>query len=139
MSSVEPLPIVFTAQSKRRFYCRDAVCEFVFAQGAVPVNPFRAFEYFLADRAPRDLVRQANNNLVRISDELWAFGEIADGVLFELLYARRLGKTVRCFSIGDRAEEIHPTSLKDVEFEPEVIEHFGARELLIAKIIGVGG
>jgi hypothetical protein len=139
MSSVEPLPIVYTAHTKRRFYCRDAVCEFVFAQGAVPLNAFRAFEYFLADRAPRDLVRQAHNNLVRISDEMWAFGEIDEGVLFEMLYARRLGKTVRCFSIGDRAQEIHPTSIKVIEFEPDVIEHFGARELLIEKIIGVGG
>jgi len=138
MSSVKPLPIVYTAQSKRSFYCRDAVCEFVFAQGAVPVNPFRAFEYFLADRAPRDLVRQANNNLVRIADEVWVFGEIGDAVLFEILYARRLGKTVRCFSIGDRAEEIRPTSIRDIVFEPEVIEHFGARDLLIEKIIGVG-
>jgi hypothetical protein len=41
------LPVVFTAQSKLHFYCRDAICEFVFNQGAVPVNPFRLYEYFL--------------------------------------------------------------------------------------------
>ena len=56
MSSTEPLPVVFTAQSKVYFYCRDAVCEFVFQNNAVPVNPFRVFEYFLGDRVDRDLV-----------------------------------------------------------------------------------
>jgi len=59
------LPIVFTAQSKKCYYCRDAVCEFVFNQGAVPLNPSRLYGYFLADRVDRELVRQANNNLIR--------------------------------------------------------------------------
>ena len=67
------LPVVFTAQSKLYFYCRDAICEFVFNQGAVPVNPFRLYEYFLGDRVDRDLIRQANNNLIRKCDELWIF------------------------------------------------------------------
>ena len=65
MSVLEPLPVVFTAQSKLYFYCRDAVCEYVFRHGAIPINPFRAFGYFLDDRVERDLVRQANNNLLR--------------------------------------------------------------------------
>ena len=137
MSSVEPLLIVFTAQSKRRFFCRDAVCEFVFGKGAAPLNPYRAFDYFLGDRAPRELVRQANNNLVRIADEVWVFGEVSDGVLFEILYAQRLGKAVRYFSIDDRAKEIRKSSVKELEFEPEVLQHFGSREVLIEKIVGV--
>ncbi len=62
------LPVVFTAQSKLHFYCRDATCEFVFNQGAIPVNPFRLYEYFLADRVDRDLIRQANNNIPKLSD-----------------------------------------------------------------------
>jgi len=90
------LPVVFTAQSKLHFYCRDAICEFVFNQGAVPVNPFRLYEYFLADRVDRDLIRQANNNLIRKCDELWVFGEtIADGILFEILYAEKLKMPVK--------------------------------------------
>src|SRR5580704_15510026 len=68
--------VVFTAQSKREFYCRDAVCEYVFRQGRIPLNPFRVFGYFLGDRVDRDVVRAGNNNLIRISDELWVFGEL---------------------------------------------------------------
>ena len=103
----EQLPTVFTAQSKRHFYCRDHLCEFVLSEGAIPVNPFRLFEWFVGDRVDRNLVRQANNNLIRVCDELWAFGQtVADGVLFEIIYARHLGKPVRYFTIradsGDR-------------------------------------
>jgi len=47
---IAELPIIFTAQSKLQFFCRDAICEFVFNQGAVPLNPFRLYGYFLADR-----------------------------------------------------------------------------------------
>ena len=104
MSSTEPLPVVFTAQSKLHYYRRDAVCEFVFRNGAIPLHPFRLFGYFLDDRVERDLVRQANNNLLRRADELWVFGEeVSDGVLFEIQYARELGKTIRFFTIASRA------------------------------------
>src|SRR5882724_8814863 len=102
MSPTEPLPVIFTAQSKFYFYCRDAVCEFVFQKNAVPLNPFRVFEYFLGDRVERNLVRQGNNSLIRIADELWVFGEmIADGVLFEIFLARELNKPIRFFTIDD--------------------------------------
>ena len=60
MSRTDHLPIVFTAQSKAFFYCRDAVCEFVFNRHCVPLNPFRVFEYFLGDRVDRDAVGQAD-------------------------------------------------------------------------------
>ena len=115
------LPIVFAAQSKMHYYCRDAVCEFVFNQGAVPVNPFRLYGYFLADRVNRDLIRQANNNLIRLSGELWVFGEtIADGVLFEIEYARRLNKPIQFYSIDSRADRIESIDTQHLEFESEV-------------------
>ncbi|WP_420722493.1 hypothetical protein [Hwanghaeella sp. LZ110] len=121
MSKVDALPIVFTAQSKAYFYCRDAICEFVFNQNCIPLNPFRVFEYFLGDRVDRDSVRQANNNIIRISDELWVFGHlIADGVLFEIKYAQELGKPVRFFTVSNRANEIKEISVSDLKFEPEV-------------------
>lgn len=120
-SPTQPLPVVFTAQSKVFFYCRDAVCEYVFSQGAVPVNPFRVFEYFLGDRVERDLVRQGNNNLIRIVDELWVFGEmIADGVLAEICLARELKKPTRFFTIHNKATKIQEISPYDLKFEQEV-------------------
>ena len=125
MSSVEPLKVVFTAQSKREFYCRDAVCEYALAQGCVPLNPFRCFEYFLGDRVDRDLIRQANNNLVRVADELWVFGPIADGVLFEIEYALTLGKPIRFFTIASQANEITPIVQPD-DLRFEMVGVFGS-------------
>ena len=115
------LPVIFTAQSKLQFYCRDAICEFVFNQGAVPINPFRLYEYFLGDRVDRDLIRQANNNLIRKCDQLWVFGEtIADGVLFEILYAKKLKMPVKYFTVDSRADHIKKVSVGELKFEEEV-------------------
>ncbi len=138
MNPTDPLPVVFTAQSKVFFYCRDAVCEFVFNNGAVPINPFRVFEYFLGDRVKREQVRQGNNNLIRLADQLWVFGEtIADGVLAEVLLARQLQKPVRFFTIDNKAEKIRELSAKHLQFERQVYTKTKLRRHdLIAKILG---
>jgi len=135
-SSTAPRPIVFTAQSKKYYYCRDAICEYVFAHGAVPINPFRVFGYFLDDRVERNRVREANNNLIRISDELWVFGAtIADGVLFEIAYARSLAKRIRLFSVATRAREIREISPMALHFEPET-RRLGDRKALLGFVTG---
>lgn len=119
-SPTKPMTVIFTAQSKAFFYCRDAVCEYVLKQGLLPINPFRVFEYFLGDRVDRNIVRQGNNQLVELADELWVFGPVADGVLFEIIRARERHKPVRYFSIATRSTEIKPISVSEVTFEPEV-------------------
>jgi hypothetical protein len=122
------LPVVFTAQSKLHFCCRDAICEFVFNQGAVPINPFRLYEYFLGDRVDRDFIRQANNNLIRKCDALWVFGEtIADGVLFEILYAKKLKMPVKYYIVDSRADLIKEVSVHELKFEEEVYASTGLR------------
>lgn len=109
-------PIIFTAQSKKYFYCRDAICAFVFESGGIPLNPFRAFGFFLGDRVDRNNIRIGNNNLIRISDELWVFGKvIADGVFFEILYAQSLGKEVRYFNVNNKEQDIHPIGYDELE------------------------
>jgi hypothetical protein len=132
------LPVVFTAQSKLHFYCRDAICEFVFNRGAVPVNPFRLYEYFLSDRVDRDVIRQANNNLIRKCDELWVFGDtIADGVLFEILYAKRLSMPVKFFSVDSRADLIEEISVNELKFEEEVYTATGLKHKGLIEEISV--
>lgn len=122
------LPVVFTAQSKVHFYCRDAICEFVFNQGAIPINPFRLYDYFLGDRVDRDLVRQANNNLIRKCDALWVFGKtIADGVLFEILYAKKLKMPVKYYTVDSRVGSIKEVSAKELEFEENVLRSTGLK------------
>jgi hypothetical protein len=120
-SPISPMPMVFTAQSKTVFYCRDVICEFVLKRGSLPVNPFRIFDYFLSDRVDRAIIRRGNNQLIKACDEVWVFGTIADGVLFEVIYALNIGKPIRFFTVGARLEEITEISeVSKVTFESEV-------------------
>lgn len=119
-------PLIYTAHSKQSFYCRDAICEYVLRNSAVPLNPFRMFDYFLGDRIHRDLVREANRVVVSRSDEIWVFGsEIADGVLAELLQARDEGKRVRFFNVSASATEIHPIEPRQLSLEEGVSQALG--------------
>jgi hypothetical protein len=143
---LERLDVVFTAQSKRDFFNRDVVCQYVFDQGKVPLNPFRAFDYFLSDRVERDLVRIGNNNLIRISSELWVFGQsIADGVYAEILFARDLKLPVRYFTIASRVSEILEIKAEELVFEKELVRQVSStakinsvspRRFLLAKVKG---
>jgi hypothetical protein len=128
--------VVFTAQSKAYFYCRDAVCKFVLDRGMVPIHPFQAFGYFLNDIVDRDLVRRGNFNFVRVADELWVFGDkIANGVGAEIIYAHELQKQIRFFSIAARAEEIVEIGSRELVLEsPEEYTQVQRAELL--TIIG---
>lgn len=120
-SSIECMPVIFTAQSKKSFYARDAVCEYVLKMNMLPINPFRVFDYFLGDRVERDIVRRGNNNLIKICDELWVFGPISDGVLFEVIYAMNINKPIKFFTISPIANDIRIIKNKnDITFEQEI-------------------
>jgi len=120
VSSSQSMDLVFTAQSKNYFYCKDVICEFVLKQGKLPINPFMVFGYFLNDRVDRDLVRQGNNQLIQSCKELWVFGSIADGVLFEIALAKIKGIPIRFFKLGTRVNEIKEVDIAEMSFEPEV-------------------
>ena len=120
VSSTTPFNTVFTAQSKVFYYCQNAVCEFVFNQNRLPINPFKVFDYFLNDRVERDLIRRANNQLISMCDELWVFGDIANGVMFEILTAKKLNKPIKYFTIATKSAEITEVSINDMVFESEM-------------------
>jgi hypothetical protein len=135
----EARPIVFTAQSKRFFYCREAVCQFAFSHGVIPINPFMAFGYFLGERTDRDAVRRANDALVLRCDELWVFGrDLANGVLQEIALAADARKPIRFFSIDDRPERIEELHVEALRFEDEVRNKAGRpRERLLDDLRAV--
>ena len=118
--------VVFTAMSKKYFYMRFFVTKFVLEQGVVPINPFTSFDYFLLDAVERDTVRRANNTLVARADELWVFGDIADGVRAEIMQAWQQQKTVRFFAFrGDKY--IYEVTIDDLVYEDgvEFLIHIG--------------
>lgn len=116
------MKLIYTAQSKRDFFCRDAVCAFVLSLGEVPLNPFRVFDYFLGGRVSEDVVRSANRMLIERSDEVWAFGQtLANGVIAELELAIHLGKPIQLYTIGYTAEGIRGIDWSSLDLEPEVL------------------
>ena len=118
--------VVFTAMSKKYFYMRYFVVQFVLEQDAVPINPFTSFDYFLLDVVERDTVRRANNTLVARADELWVFGDIADGVRAEIMQAWQQYKTVRFFAFRDD-KHIYEVTIDDLVYEDgvEPLIHIG--------------
>tara|TARA_Y100000310_G_scaffold84897_1_gene81749 strand:- start:2126 stop:2527 length:402 start_codon:yes stop_codon:yes gene_type:complete len=110
------MPAVYTAFSKKLFYAREIISAYVIEQGYLPLNPFMNFAYYLSDRTDRDLVRKANNSLVKIAEQLWVFGPVADGVLAEIKLAKEKGKPIRYFDVV-KDKEILEVTVDEVDFE----------------------
>jgi len=114
--------IVFIAMSKYSFYFRRHAVKFVLEQGYAPISQFGIFDYFITDAVDRDLVRKANNNLIRISDELWVFGPISDGILAEIKLVKQWDKPIKYFKIIN-SKETKEISKDEIKFE-EGLEKF---------------
>jgi hypothetical protein len=109
--------VIFTAMSKRNFFQKWRIVNFVLKKGEVPLNPFMMFDYFMSDSIEHDIVRNANNTLVERCDELWVFGDIADGVKKEMDMAKRLGKPIKFFDISKLPGGIEEIEENKIIFE----------------------
>jgi len=119
----EDKKVVFTAQSCKNFHQRMLICKYVFEQGAVPVNPFNTFGYYLYELVPRNLTRNGNNNLLKRCDELWVFGDISDGVLAEIQMFKNLNRHIKYFDISKLPNEVKEITENELVFEDNVKSH----------------
>ena len=99
LNLMEKTKVVFIAMSKKSFYFKDHAIKYVLEQGHSPISQFGIFHYFLLDTVDRNMIRKANNNLIRVSDEMWVFGPISDGVLAEIKICEETNKPVKYFKI----------------------------------------
>jgi len=113
-------PVIFTAQSKYFFFARKIICKYVIERDLVPINPFTSLDYFLSDSVDRDLVRECNWNYIRLCQELWVFGPIADGVLAEIFQAVELKMPVVIFSLGSSLNSVSPIGSHEIILEDDV-------------------
>lgn len=111
------LKLVYLAYSKKNFYWRQHLSKIALSMGYIPLNPFMIFDYFLLDSLPRDKIRLANNNLIMKADELWAIGDISDGVAAETRLAIKLNKKIRYFSLDSLPEKLKEVKKGDLEIE----------------------
>ncbi len=96
-----PKPLVYVAMSNRNFYWRQQLTKFVLDENRVPVAPFMLFDYYLMHTVPKDLVREALNNLIARCDEVWVFGGLSLGLKVQVGIAKRMHKPVRYFDISE--------------------------------------
>ena len=129
MDRFEKRPVIYTAYSKYYFFAKMLISSYVLDKNYIPLNPFNNWEYFMDDMVERDLVVRGNNNFILLSDEVWTFGPIADGVFAEVKLANSLGKPVRYFSVGKKIEDIHMLSNKELVFEDELLQKFDRSEI----------
>ena len=107
-----PKKLIYIAMSNRNFYWRMQVSKLVLDEGYVPLNPFMLFDYYLLHTVPKQLVREAINNLLARCDEVWVFGTMSLGVEVQVGIAKRLKKPLRSYDIIDLPEQVYRISEK---------------------------
>ncbi|MBI4812763.1 hypothetical protein HY798_05025 [Candidatus Falkowbacteria bacterium] len=90
--------------------------KYVLKLGYAPISQYGIVDYFLIDTVDRDLVRRANNNLIRISDEMYVFGPVSDGVLAEILMVKKTKKPIKYFKIVN-SKNVKEIKVGEIEFE----------------------
>lgn len=120
-------PLVYPAYSKRNFFWQMHISKFCIEKKMIPLNPFMLFRYFLADTVPREKVYAANKRIIEACDELWVFGEVADGVLKEVKQMESLGKKVKYFKIIDDKKTVNFRKInpENAVLEDELIQQLG--------------
>ena len=112
-----PKKLVYAAMSNRNFYWRDHIQKFILDSGMVPVSPFMLFDYYLLHTVPKQVVREAMNNLLARCDECWVFGHLSLGVKVQIGIAKRLNKKVRYFDICELPVAVMPISEESAQEE----------------------
>jgi hypothetical protein len=96
-----PKQLIYCAISNRHFFWRQHITKFVLDEGHVPIVPFMLFDYYLLHTVPKEVVREACNNLIVRSDQMWVFGHMSLGVKVQIGIAKRLKKPVRFYDVTD--------------------------------------
>lgn len=118
-------PLVYAAYSKRNFYLHQHISKYCLKKRRIPLNPFMLFKYFLGDAVSREAVYLANASIVNLTDEIWTFGDISDGVLEEIIMKKKTGGKVKYFSINQKTtQSFRRISSARAIFEDSGLEKF---------------
>src|SRR5437879_12697987 len=112
-----PKRLVYVAMSNKAFYWRAHIQKFVLDSGMVPVSPFMLFDYYLMHTVSKEVVREAMNNLLARSDEVWVFGRLSLGVKVQVGIAKRLSTAIRYYDISNLPVRVMPLSEETAQEE----------------------
>ncbi|MDD3648114.1 MAG: NUDIX hydrolase [Candidatus Dojkabacteria bacterium] len=108
--------VIFVSQAAVNMCWARLICKFVIEKGHAPVNYFTAFGHFVHELADQQTMIDSINSLIVRCDELWAFGEISEGMWFEIKMCKELGIPVRYFNIEYLPKSIKPINEKQVKY-----------------------
>ncbi len=109
--------VVFAAMSKRNFFMREHIIKYILTKGYTPTCAFMMFSYYLLNTVSKKALITANNDLIRLSDQLWVFGNLSDGVMAEIRLAEKLAIPVRYFRIEKRIGSFKEINQSDIQIE----------------------
>lgn len=92
------------------------ICRYVLEKRHVPVNYFTAFAHFVHEIADLQTMIDSINSLIVRCDELWVFGEVSEGVWFEIKMCGELGMPVKYFCIEELPEEVREIKQEEVKY-----------------------
>lgn len=124
------MKVIYTAHSKRNFYARHLISAYVLKKGDLPLNPFMNWGYFLDDLVERENIRNANSELIKMSDEIWQFGEISNGCYHELVLAMERKMPIKFFTVGGRIDDIGSLNVDELVFEEETAREINAQDFI---------
>lgn len=114
--------IVFVSQASSNMCWARLMCKFVLDQGYVPVNYFTVFGHFVHELADLETMIDSVNSLIVRCNQLWAFGEISEGMWYEIKMCKKLGIPVKYFSIERIPHEIKETTEKELSYQDKFEE-----------------
>lgn len=111
--------VVFVSQASINMCWARMLCKYVLDQKHVPVNYFTVFANFVHEIADLETMIDSINSLIVRCDELWAFGEISEGMWYEIKMCLELGIPVKFFSISKLPDEIVEIEASEVNYTPK--------------------
>lgn len=114
--------VIFVSQAALNMCWTRLICKFVLNRGNVPVNYFTAFGHFVYEIAdPQTMIDSINALIVRCN-ELWAFGEITEGMWEEINMCKKLGLKVRYFNIAKLPKKIFEIKESEVIYGDKFLQ-----------------
>jgi hypothetical protein len=112
--------VIFVSQAAVNMCWARLICKYVIKKGHVPVNYFTAFGHFVHEIADLSTMIDSINSLIVRCNELWAFGEVSEGMWYEIKMCKELGIPVKYFCIQKLPKGIRRISEKEVKYTREL-------------------
>lgn len=114
--------VIFVSQAAVNMCWARLICKHVIKKGHVPVNYFTAFGHFVHELADLATMIDSINSLIVRCDEMWCFGNISEGMWYEVKMCKELGIPVKYFCIEKLPKKVKNIREDQVKYTQEFEE-----------------